>query len=143
MKIFYSRRSWGLGSAIWGILLAAAVYSSWHIYTHRSERDFILNLVIWVPTLILVGSIWFFTSYRFEKDSLTIKIGPILHSRIPYHEIKGIKRSKSIIAAPANSLHRLEVEHGKPGNLTIVSPQREQVFIDLLQEKSPEIKKEI
>jgi len=137
MKVFHSKRDWWLGLLIWGILIVAMLYSSYQIYMNRTERDFIISLVIWIPTSLLIASIWFFTRYYFSTDRLIIKIGPIIHSEIEYDHIKKISKKNNMKAAPANSTRRIRIDYGEMDYI-LISPKREEDFIKELTKHTPE-----
>ncbi len=139
--IFSSRKSVFLGLFIWGMLLGSLVAT---LYALPNEFDLIITLVlavVWIPTLLVIGAVWFNTRYIIEDKTLIVKIGPYTEREIEAEEIFSIKRSKNIIASPANSLKRIKITYD--GGMVLLSPKRESEFISLLQELNPSIKVDV
>jgi hypothetical protein len=88
-------------------------------------------------TLLLIT--FMFVSTRYIIDGSELKIsGCMLGSRIAISNITSVKRSYSPLSAPASSLKRLEVKLRK-NSFILVSPVREQEFIDALKAANPNI----
>jgi hypothetical protein len=66
-----------------------------------------------------------------------VRSGP-LRARLPIASIRRISRSSTLLAGPALSLRRLEVDHGKY-DTAIVSPHDQAGFIAALVERNPTI----
>lgn len=90
------------------------------------------------PSALLVGSIWAFTSYRFEGETLRVRSGPFRWT-VPLGAVTSVKRTRSAASAPALSLNRLAIEWSEEGRKrsVVVSPDQEQAFIDELRRRSP------
>ena len=90
-----------------------------------------------VGTLIFCYVIFFGISYTIKEDRLLVKVFGIRCSRIEVSEITFVKRSYNPLSAPAASLKRLCVDGY--GVFTLISPVREQEFLDKLKEINPNI----
>lgn len=90
------------------------------------------------PSALLIGSIWAFTLYRFEAETLRIRSGPF-GWRVPLGAVTRVTRTRSAASAPALSLNRLVIEWSEEGRkrTVVVSPEAEQAFIDELRRRSP------
>ena len=122
---------------IWVIMLGSLGAA---LFALPSEFDLTTSLilaVIWAPTLLVLGAVWFNTRYIIEDKMLSIKIGPYTEREIEAEEIFSIKRSQNIMASPANSLKRIKITYD--GGAVLLSPKRESEFISLLQELNPSI----
>lgn len=95
-------------------------------------------LIAAAPSALLVGSIWAFTFYRFEGETLRIRSGPF-GWRVPLGAVTSVKRTRSAASAPALSLNRLAIEWSEEGRKrsVVVSPEAEQAFIDELRRRAP------
>jgi hypothetical protein len=75
-----------------------------------------------VGALIIPGAILWRTDYRLAHDALLVRSG-IFRWRVPYRDITGIERRRSLLSAPALSVQRLRIRYkGAPLPLEI-SPQ--------------------
>lgn len=98
------------------------------------------------PTLVVVslaavvalfGWIVLDTSYEVTERDLLVRSGP-QRFRVPLATIRRVRRSHTLLAAPALSLRRLEIDHGS-GGLAVISPDREHEFLAVLRERIPSI----
>lgn len=103
------------------------------------RRDGVGTPTIMVVTLAaviaLIGWIALDTSYEVTERDLLVRSGP-QRFRVPLATIRRVRRSHSLIAAPALSLRRLEIDHGT-GGLAVISPEREAEFLALLRARVP------
>ena len=77
------------------------------------------------------------TSYTITATHLVIRGGPV-RSRVLLSSIKRVRRSHTLIAAPALSLRRLEIDYGR-GDLAVVSPSDQDGFLATLHARVPAI----
>jgi Bacterial PH domain len=61
------------------------------------------------------------TSYTITATELVVRSGPVRET-IPLAAIRGVRRSSTVLAGPALSMRRLEIEHGKY-DTAIISPR--------------------
>jgi hypothetical protein len=126
---FPSKRDWWLGLLIWGLVLLAAVPAL--LKPGKGQ------LIIMMAVILFVGWIWFGTGYEISDDELKIRCGPF-RQRIPIQEIREIKKTRNPLSAPACSLDRMEINHGRSKRV-MISPADKEGFIKLLVGKSPQI----
>lgn len=83
--------------------------------------------------------IWMFvdTSYELTAADLRVRCGP-LRATLPLSTIRRVRRSHTLLAGPALSLRRLEIDHGK-FDQAIISPHDQAGFIAALVERVPTI----
>jgi len=130
--IFPSRKSVVLGLLIWGVMLGSLAVT---LFTLPNEFDLTITLVlvvVWIPTILVIGAVWFNTRYIIKDNTLIVKIGPYTEREIETEQIFSIKQSQNITASPANSLKRIKITYD--GGMVLLSPKRESEFISLLQE---------
>ncbi|HEY0929851.1 MAG TPA: PH domain-containing protein [Gemmatimonas sp.] len=89
--------------------------------------------------LALLGSMWLFvdTSYAATADELRIRSGPFRES-VPLALLQRIRPTNRLDAAPALSLHRLELQYGA-GRVAIISPRQRDEFIATLTRMAPHV----
>ena len=126
---FPSKRDWWLGLLIWGLTVLAAVPAL--LKPGKGQ------LIIMIAVILFVGWIWFGTGYEISENELKISCGPF-RQRIPLHEIREIKRTRSPLSSPACSLDRMEIKYGKSKRV-MISPVDKEGFIKMLIGKSPQI----
>jgi hypothetical protein len=68
--------------------------------------------------------------YTLADDHLLIQFG-IVRQRIPYADITDVAPSRALWAAPAMSLRRVKVSHGR--RFQLVSPRERERFVDELR----------
>ncbi len=76
--------------------------------------------------------------YVIDKNYLIIKIGKFTESKILINDIGSINRSYSLIASPANSLKRLQINYAD--GEVLISPKKERDFIEHLKSLNSTIK---
>lgn len=77
------------------------------------------------------------TSYEVTATELVVRSGPI-RAAIAISAIRKVRRSSTILAGPALSLHRLEIDHGRY-DTAIVSPRDIDGFVAALVSRNPAI----
>jgi Bacterial PH domain len=94
-----------------------------------------LLVTVSVITTALVMWMALETSYTMTETELAIRGGPV-RLRMPLASICRMRRSHTLIAAPALSLRRLEIDYGTDG-LVVISPANEAEFLAMLHERVP------
>ncbi|MEG6616749.1 PH domain-containing protein [Peptococcaceae bacterium 1198_IL3148] len=96
-------------------------------------------LLIMLPIAVFMLWFWYTTGYQVADGDIVVKYGPI-KKRVPIKEISKINKTKNPISAPALSMDRLEIIYGKHYDMVLISPVRQQEFIDLLLQENPDIR---
>lgn len=133
---FRSRIDWWLAALIFGVLGLAAWRVGAEVWRKPTPDNWV---AAGVTALVLTFAIWTFatTAYDVDTETLVVRSGPI-HGRVPIASIRRISRSSTLLAGPALSLRRLEVEYGKY-DTAIVSPHDQAGFIAALVARNPAI----
>ncbi len=104
----------------------------------RNEDWLVLPIIITVFLLIMY--LLFDTNYIITKGNLKVHSGFIINKNILIENINRIKKTDSILSAPASSLsERIEVIYENSKSI-IISPKDKQTFIDELLKQNSEIK---
>lgn len=136
-----SKKSFWIGFILWGIVVVSFIFS-WY-FSFKAGKLFDAKLIlIYLPLVLFVGSIWFGTSYTLTEENLEIKVGPWFRKRIPYRRINGIKRNRSFISAPAFSTDRLLIKYDLYNEI-LISPEDEIDFVAQLKKKNQAIRVDI
>lgn len=100
------------------------------------EKDWVI-FAIMLGIFALIMYLLYDTNYTITQGSLKVHSGFIVNKNIPIAEIKSIKKTDSILSAPAASLtDRIEVFYGNSKSI-VISPKDKQGFVDeLLQQNS-------
>lgn len=93
-------------------------------------------VIMAIALLLFIGFIWFFTRYTIEGEKLIVKSG-FMKQTIDIQKITSLRNTKSIIAAPALSIQRLEINY-HPYESTQISPKSRTLFVENLQKINPE-----
>ncbi len=73
-----------------------------------------------------------------NKNTLTVKMGFLINTKINISDIKSISKTNSIESAPASSLDRIRIKYGKSSDI-IISPKDKLIFINHLLKINPNI----
>ena len=130
---FPSKKDIWLAFIIWGvILLIILIYIfggepiGWQIITYKSVLGYITSLLI----IGLLLWLWFGTGYKVEGGLIKIRYGPF-RSTVKIEEVKKLSATKNPLAAPALSIDRIEILHGKY-NMAIVS-RKKTFFVEFIK----------
>jgi len=135
-KVIYSKKSLILGLIIWGSLLLP-------LLVMLSIRHWI-GVLIMLPILAFIGSIWFGTKYTLiDNQYLKIQCGLISFDTVDVLKIIEIKKTNTLLSAPANSLDRIEITYNNHGGSVVISPIDEMELVKMLLEINPKIKTQI
>ncbi|MEZ4787052.1 MAG: PH domain-containing protein [Flavobacterium haoranii] len=105
------------------------------------EKDWVI-FAIMLGTFALIMYLLYDTNYTITQGNLKVHSGFIVNKNIPISEIKSIKKTDSILSAPAASLtDRIEVFYGNSKSI-VISPKDRKEFIEELLKQNSEIKVE-
>lgn len=106
------------------------------------ERDLVI-FAIMLGTFSLIMYLLYDTNYTITQGNLKVHSGFIVNKNIPITEIISIKKTDSILSAPAASLtDRIEVFYGNSKSI-VISPEDKQGFVEELLKQNSEIKVEL
>lgn len=116
------------------VLLVAVAASLWALGTAllrgSGAQALLLLLLVGLPGVVL--PLWLLaTSYELTREQLVVRSGPF-RWRVPLAEVRAVVPSRSWLSAPALSLDRLRIDHGRSGSL-LVSPKDRDRFIAELE----------
>jgi uncharacterized membrane protein YdbT with pleckstrin-like domain len=98
---------------------------------------------IMLISFVFVLYLMYDTNYTITQGNLKVHSGFIVNKNIPIAAIKSIKKSDSILSAPASSISdRIEVFYGESKSI-IISPKEKQAFVEELLKQNPTIEIEI
>ncbi len=132
--VFPSKKDRWITVLLWGIAIIGLLIP---IRTGN-----LLSVLLILPLIGLLLWFWFRTDYRIIGEKLKIRYGPVRQT-INIKEIQVIFKAKKtpLAAAPALSLDRIVLHCGK-FNVTSISPQDKQQFLQALVAINPHIKME-
>jgi len=96
-----------------------------------------------VASVVTLGGLAYLvatTSYTITDDALIVRCGPT-RSTVPLAAIQTIRASRTLLAAPAVSLNRLEVV-ANPGPWLVISPVDQPRFIREVLARAPHVRLE-
>jgi hypothetical protein len=94
----------------------------------------VLPVVVALPIVGSVLWIWRSTRYVVTDTSLRVRCG-FMETAVPLADITGLRRTSTVLAAPALSLDRLEVRHA--GGAVVISPVRREQFVAAITSRNP------
>lgn len=130
MLNFKSKKDIWLSVLIWGVIIIM-------FFMMITEQ----NLVMFIAGILnnaLLLWLWFGTSYKIDDENLIVKNGPF-KSTIDIKSIKKLRATKTLLAGPALSIDRIEIQY-KRYDSVIVSPKEKNKFIESLLSKNKSIK---
>lgn len=130
---FRSRVDWWLPLLVVGVPVAILLRVVRSSGTPRGEL--VTAVLVAAASLGFLGWLLLSTHYTFEDDALVIRSGP-LRSAVPYARITRVEHSRSVLAAPAMSLHRLMIHFGV-ADFAVVSPADRGGFLHALRDRAP------
>ncbi len=129
MLNFKSKKDVWLSVLIWGVIILM-------FFIMITEQNIVVYIVGILNNALLLW-IWFGTSYRIDDEALIVRSGPF-KSTIDIKTIKKLKATKTLLAGPALSLDRIEIQY-KTYDTVIVSPKDKIEFIETLLIKNNSI----
>jgi len=133
-----SKKGFWIGLLLWGIVILSLLLS-WYLSFKAGKSFDIKLLYIYLPLVLFLISIWFGTYYALHEDHLEIKVSIWYRKRIPYKNIRGIKRNRSFISAPALSADRLLIRFDSYDEI-LISPVDELDFVARIKKKNPAVR---
>ncbi len=134
-KAYPSKVSYGILFVIFAITIPVAIFTG---YKDNFGIAFWFSFIILLLVDIFVLHLFLNTRYTIEDNLLKIQSGFFKEKPIEISEIKEIKKTNSIISAPAASFDRIEIKY-KTFSTMIVSPKNKTEFIKHLMEINPNI----
>ena len=106
------------------------------------EKEWVVFAIMLI-SFVFVLYLLYDTNYTITPGNLKLHSGFIVNKNIPIEQINSIKKTNSVLSAPASSLtDRIKVCYGKSKSV-IISPKEKQLFVDELLKQNPTIKVEI
>ncbi|HLO72905.1 MAG TPA: PH domain-containing protein [Flavobacterium sp.] len=102
------------------------------------EKDWVLFAIL-IAVFVLIMYLLYDTYYVVTQGTLKVHSGFIVNKNIPIESIILIRKSDSILSAPASSLtDRIEVCYGDSKSI-VISPKDRMIFVDELLKQNLEI----
>lgn len=111
----------GIGVA--GVSMALAAFEE------PVSTSAVVALILVLATSALIASMFLFTWYDVDGNTLTIRSGPFFW-RVPIDAIDSVKPTRSPLSSPALSLDRLDIRYG--GRRIMVSPSDKPGFLEAI-----------
>ncbi|SHJ04310.1 PH domain-containing protein [Flavobacterium haoranii] len=106
------------------------------------DKD-LMVFVIMIATFGFMMYLLYDTNYTITEGNLKVHSGFIVNKNIPISEIKCIRKTDSLLSAPASSLtERIEVLYESKKSI-IISPKDRKEFIEELLKQNSEIEVEV
>jgi uncharacterized membrane protein YdbT with pleckstrin-like domain len=106
------------------------------------EKDWVVFAIMLI-SFVFIMYFLYDTNYTITQGNLKVHSGFIVNKNIPIAAIKSIKKSDSILSAPASSFtDRIEVVYGESKSV-IISPKEKQAFVEELLKQHSEIAVEV
>jgi len=105
---------------------------------HAIEGKWILPIISSVTSVFLIA-VFYHNKYIVDGNSLRIVSGFFRSRDYPISKIESVKPSRTLMAAPASGLKRLEVQTIE-GVHIIISPKKQEEFISHIKKINPNIK---
>jgi hypothetical protein len=96
----------------------------------------VLPAIFMLPAVALVLWIWRSTRYVVTDTSLLVTCG-VGKVTVPLADITSVRRTATVLSAPALSLDRLEVQHA--GGAVVISPADRERFVAALTARNPRV----
>lgn len=106
-------------------------------YRVTPTTSLVVGGAVCVGIFALFGWVIFGTSYDMTATELVVRSGPI-RATISISSIRKLRQSSTILAGPALSMQRLELDYGKY-DTAIVSPRDVEGFVAALVARNPAI----
>src|SRR5690554_5069800 len=129
--VYYSRVDWFIRI----VFLLIFGFIGYELFVEGFS--FIALLFLLIPLLFVIFIIQSI-KYTIQDEILTVSAGFLIHEKIPVKQIKEIRKSNSILAAPAASLNRMNIIYSDSDSI-LISPTSENTFIEHLLSMNPTI----
>lgn len=104
----------------------------------QNENSIFFTLMMLLNIVNL--SSFYFSHYNITDSSLVVKHSFILHTEIPFKDIRHIEYSGKKLHSKKWTRQKLEIHYNLFDSVTAFVPQEEEKFISLLKENCPHIK---
>lgn len=129
MLNFQSKKDIWLAVLIWGVIILM-------FFMMITEQNIVVYTVGILNNALLLW-LWFGTNYKIDDEDLIVRSGPF-KSTIDIKSIKKLRATKTLLAGPALSIDRIEIQY-KRYDSVIVSPKEKNKFIESLLSKNKSI----
>lgn len=129
MLNFQSKKDIWLAVLIWGVIILM-------FFMMITEQNIVVYIVGILNNALLLW-LWFGTNYKIDDEDLIVRSGPF-KSTIDIKSIKKLRATKTLLAGPALSIDRIEIQY-KRYDSVIVSPKEKNKFIESLLSKNKSI----
>ena len=129
MLNFLSKKDIWLAVLIWGVIILM-------FFMMITEQNIVVYIVGILNNALLLW-LWFGTNYKIDDEDLIVRSGPF-KSTIDIKSIKKLRATKTLLAGPALSIDRIEIQY-KRYDSVIVSPKEKNKFIESLLSKNKSI----
>ena len=129
MLNFQSKKDIWLAVLIWGVIILM-------FFMMITEQNIVVYIVGILNNALLLW-LWFGTNYKIDDENLIVRSGPF-KSTIDIKSIKKLRATKTLLAGPALSIDRIEIQY-KRYDSVIVSPKEKNKFIESLLSKNKSI----
>ena len=124
------------------ILILFVITSIPAIAVGVKEKDWVVFAIMLI-SFVFVLYLLYDTNYTITQGNLKVHSGFIVNKNIPIAAITSIKKTNSILSAPASSFtDRIEVFY-RESKSVIISPKEKQLFVDELLKQNSAITVEI
>lgn len=113
------------GFFVWGFIFV--LLGTLSVVLFSGEEISFVPVIILLALIGLLMSIWFGTSYTFEKEYLHVRFG-VIREKIYYHEMTNVVSSNSLLSSYALSRQRLALYTNKKIR-AYLSPEDQDRFI--------------
>ncbi len=120
-------------------VLVAIGLPAWHLGQVVAGGAVFQPILAVLPPMVL-ALLWILTVpcyYELRHSSLIARSG-IVRVTVPFLAITRIRRTRTLVSAPAWSLNRLAISYGKTQQL-IISPERQDDFLRAIQQRAPHL----
>lgn len=101
------------------------------------EGGLIIGLAVGIPMAVFIFLQWVNTKYYIRDEHVVIK-GILKDTLIPISSITSVRPTRNPLSAPALSMDRLEINHGKY-DFALISPLEKERFVEELLKINPQI----
>jgi hypothetical protein len=133
---YRSRVDWWLGLLIVAVP-ATSVVAALALHADDQHGEALIAWAVLAGVLVLYAALVWPVEYVLERETLVIRFG-VIRSRVPYHSIRSVRPSRSLLAAPALSIHRMAIDRGTALPVKI-SPADASGFLDDLAGRAPHL----
>ncbi|TCJ83865.1 UNVERIFIED_ORG: PH (Pleckstrin Homology) domain-containing protein [Bacillus cereus] len=105
-------------------------------FQNESSIFFTLMMLLNIVNL----SSFYSSHYNVTEASLIVKHGFVLHTEIPFEDIRHVKFSGKTLHSEKWTRQQLEIHYNLFDSVTTFVPKEEEKFIELLKENCPQMK---